>query len=681
MASLGWYLVLGALLAASAGSVVAFAAAARKSPAALGWARRLALVFGGLMVAANLVMVYALVTHDFSVGYVAQVGSRQVPTWVSVVSLWSSLEGSILFWGAILGVYVGAAVLLDRDREGAHQPWFLGFMLACSVFFAFLIAGPANPFHHVPVPPADGPGPNPLLQNHVLMVVHPPALYLGYVGMVVPFALAMAALCTGKLGHDLLVPLRRWLIVPWIFLTIGIVLGGWWAYEVLGWGGYWAWDPVENASLLPWLTATAAIHSLLVVERRGMLKGWATTLVISTFLLTILGTFMTRSGIFNSVHSFTQSDIGPTFLGFLALLVVASLLLLSARMGKLAGDSGSFQDGRSREVGILVSNFLFVLLTFTVLLGTVFPLVWEAWDGVQISVGEPYFNLFSVPLGVAMLFLVGVGPALPWGRGAPAEVRNALLRPLAGGAVALALGLAAGLRNGWTLATLFAGGFALWVTVEQLLLPVAVRARRGAGELGPALAAQLGAGRRRLGAYVSHFGVIAILVAVAVSSTAKESTEVTLRRGGTAELGGYSFTLEGIRVEQAPHRQETIATVTVKRGGEKVAVLEPRMNHYFTQREPIGSPAVHTTFLEDVYLSAMSIDARNQVLGVRIFLEPLVGWIWGGTGIVVLGALLALFARMRRRETTEAVVSGGLPAAAAGDAPAPERVAAREVGT
>jgi cytochrome c-type biogenesis protein CcmF len=506
-------------------------------------------------------------------------------------------------------------------------------------------------------------------------------LYLGYVGMVVPFALAMSALCTGKLGHDLLVPLRRWLMVPWLFLTVGIVLGGWWAYEVFGWGGYWAWDPVENASLLPWLTATAALHSLLVVERRGMLKGWATTLVICTFLLTILGTFMTRSGIFNSVDSFTQSDIGPTFLVFLGVLVMTSLGMLSARISTLAQDSAGFEDGKSREVGILVSNFMFVLLTFTVLLGTVFPLIWEAWDGVQISVGEPYFNLFGVPLGVAVLFLVGVGPSLPWGRGSLAELQKALLRPFVGAAAVAAIGFVAGLRNGWTLATLFCGGYAAWVTVEQLVLPVAVRARRGAGELGPALLALLGPGRRRLGAYVAHLGVIAILIAVAVSSTAKQSTEVSLRRGDTAQLAGYSFTLDGVRIEQKPYRQETIASVTVKKGGDTLGVLEPRMNHYFTQREPIGSPAVRTSLTEDVYLSVMSLDAGSQVLGVRIFLEPLVGWIWGGMGIIVIGGLLALFGGGRRREAAARPVGRAVAAGPDGEAPATGQAAAREVGT
>ncbi|TMB05744.1 MAG: heme lyase CcmF/NrfE family subunit, partial [Deltaproteobacteria bacterium] len=285
--ALGRILILLALLAASAGALVGFATGARPSGAGWAWARRLAYAFAALMVLANLVMEYALLTHDFSVGYVAHVGSRSVPTWVSLVSLWSSLEGSILFWGLVMGAYIAVATWQNRHRYPEYMPYAVGVWLACGAFFSFLLAGPAQPFATVPGPPIDGPGPNPLLQNHYLMIIHPPFLYAGYVGMTIPFGLACAALLVGRLGHDFIRPLRNFLLLPWIFLTVAIVLGGWWAYEVLGWGGYWAWDPVENASFLPWLTATAALHSALLVERKGVLKGWTATLVIATYLLTV----------------------------------------------------------------------------------------------------------------------------------------------------------------------------------------------------------------------------------------------------------------------------------------------------------------------------------------------------------------------------------------------------------
>ncbi|MEE8386722.1 MAG: cytochrome c biogenesis protein CcsA, partial [Dehalococcoidia bacterium] len=291
IAPLGRLLILLSLFLAAAGAVVGFAASRRYSATGWAWTRRLAYAYAAAISLANGLMIYALLAHDFSVGYVAQVGSRAAPTWVTIVSLWSSLDGSLLFWGLVLGAYIAAATYSIRDRHPEYMSQSVAVWLGCAAFFSFLLAGPAQPFQTVASPPLDGPGPNPLLQNHVLMALHPPFLYGGYVGMTIPFGMAIAALMAGRLGHDFLRPLRTWLLLPWIFQTLAIVLGGWWAYEVLGWGGYWAWDPVENASLLPWLTATAALHSALLSERKGILKGWTVTLVLATFVLTILGTF------------------------------------------------------------------------------------------------------------------------------------------------------------------------------------------------------------------------------------------------------------------------------------------------------------------------------------------------------------------------------------------------------
>src|SRR5258706_10726289 len=351
----------------------------------------------------------------------------------------------------------------------------------------------------------DGPGPNALLQNHYLMVIHPPFLYAGYVGMTIPFGLACAALLVGRLGHDFIRPLRNFLLLPWIFLTVAIVLGGWWAYEVLGWGGYWAWDPVENASFLPWLTATAALHSAVVMERRGILKGWTVTLIQASFLLTILGTFMTRSGVFNSLHSFTQSSIGPTILIFLAAVLLFSVALLSFRIDSLEVE-GQLDSAVSRERLFLVNNLFFVVLTFTVLIGTCFPLIVEAIKGKQMSVGRPYFDAMVVPVGTALLFLIGVGPALPWGKASRTEILRSLLPPFITGLIVLAIGYALGVRNAWTLLTLLFGGYAAHVTLAQMWLPLRQRLKRG-DAFGPALVdAQLRRGRRRFGGYVVHAG-------------------------------------------------------------------------------------------------------------------------------------------------------------------------------
>jgi cytochrome c-type biogenesis protein CcmF len=648
IALLGRGLILLALLASSTGAIVGFSAGARSSTSGAALARRLVYVFAAAMIAANLLMVWALLRRDFSVGYVAQVGSLQVPDWVAVTSLWASLEGSILFWGFVLGAYTAAATWLTRDRHPEYMPFAIGTWMACGAFFSFLLAGPAQPFLTVSSPPTDGPGPNPLLQNHLLMVVHPPFLYLGYVGMTIPFGLASAALLRGRLGQDFLRPLRTWLMLSWVFLTVAIVLGGWWAYEVLGWGGYWAWDPVENASFLPWLTATAAIHSAMLTERKGVLKGWTTTLVLVSFLLTILGTFMTRSGVFNSVHSFTQSAIGPTILVFLAASTVWSVLLLAARIDTLTPE-GRLEGARSRDGMFLLNNLLFVLFTFTVLIGTVFPLVVEAVRDVQMSVGRPYFDRMAVPLGAALLFLMGVGPALPWGTATGDQLRKALLPPLGGAAVAALLGLGLGVRNPWAVLTLAFAGFTAQVTLRELWLPVRQRRARGDTLLAALGAGAFGQGRRRFGGHVVHAGVVLVVTAIAVSSSMGTSQEVVLRAGESTTVGRYALTFLGTDELREPHRTSLAARVEVTRDGEDIGVLSPRMNHYDSQREPIGSPAVRSFFFEDLYLSVLNLDTAGGRVGLHVYINPLVGWIWLATGIMALGGLLAVFPPPRRQ--------------------------------
>jgi cytochrome c-type biogenesis protein CcmF len=641
-AAIGRYLVLLALLVSTIGAVVGSATALRRSASGWIWTRRLAYLFAAAMLAANGLMVWALLARDFSVSYVAQVGSRAVPNWVAFVSLWSSLEGSILFWGLVIGVYVGVATWANRERHPEYMPWAVAVWLACGAFFSFLLAGPAQPFQSVTPVPADGPGPNPLLQNHLLMVVHPPFLYLGYVGMTIPFGLASAALLTGRLGHDFLRPLRTWLMLPWTFLTVAIMLGGWWAYEVLGWGGYWAWDPVENASFLPWLTATAALHSALLSERKGVLKGWTVTLVLATFLLTILGTFMTRSGVFNSVHSFTQSAIGPTILVFLVLALAWSIALLALRIDRLAAE-GEIEPALSRDSLFLVNNLVFVLFTFTVLLGTVFPLVVESVRGVQMSVGRPYFDRMAVPLGVVLLLLMGVGPALPWGRATPAQLRHALVPPLAGAALFAAVGLALGVRRPWTLVALAFGGYTVQVTLRELWLPLARRRRAHGQSLARALVeASVLRGRRRFGSYVVHAGAAIVIVAIAVSSTMGKSHEAQLRIGEKTEVGAYTLTFLAIDQVSEPHRDAVVARVGVSRGGRELGVLSPRMNQYERQREPIGSPAVMSSLFEDLYLSVMNIDPASGSLGMVAMVNPMVGWIWGAVILMAIGSLVAL---------------------------------------
>ncbi|HYC87838.1 MAG TPA: cytochrome c-type biogenesis CcmF C-terminal domain-containing protein [Thermoanaerobaculia bacterium] len=647
IASLGRILILASLLAAAAGAILGFAAGRTRSADGLKWARRFAYLYSALIVGAALIMVYALLIHDFSVSYVAQVGSRSVPTWVTVVSLWSSLEGSILFWGMVMGLYIAAATFLTRGRYAEYQPDAIGVWLACAAFFSFLIAGPANPFHTVPNPPLDGPGPNPLLQNHILMAIHPPFLYLGYVGFVIPFGFACAALLKGRLGHNVLKPLRESLMLPWIFQSVAIMLGGWWAYEVLGWGGYWAWDPVENASLLPWLTATAALHSIMVVERRGILKGWTITLIQATFLLVILGTFMTRSGVFNSVHSFTQSAIGPTILGFLAAALLFTIALLAFRIDKLESE-GRIEGAGSREAMFLLNNLIFVLLTFTVLIGTVFPLVVEAVKGKQMSVGRPYFDSMTVPLGALLLFLLGVGPALPWGRATKEQIKKALIPPVAGAVVFAALGYVLGVRAPWTLLTLAFGGYAAYVTLAQMFVPMFQRMKSGES-LGTALIdGQLRRGRRRFASYIVHAAAVLAIIAIAVSSSNRQQLELHFTKGQTQQAGGYDVTFLGVEQRQEPHRLSTVGVFNVMQGGKQVARLEPNMNQYQMMREPIGTPDVHTTALRDFYISLSNVDARAETASITVFIAPMVVWIWLAVIAMAVGALFGLIPAMRR---------------------------------
>lgn len=649
---LGQGTILLALLVCAVGAPIGFVAGAQRSEDGLRLVRRLTLVFAGLMIFANLVMVYALVTHDFSVKYVAHVGSLETPLAMTIVSLWSSLEGSILFWGMVLGLYTAGIAVLQRRGHEDYMAYTLGTILTVGIFFTYLIAGPADPFGRMDPVPTNGPGPNPLLQNHLLMIIHPPMLYFGYVGMTVPFAMAIAALLRGQLGATWLRPLRNWLLVPTGFLSMGIMLGGWWSYEVLGWGGYWAWDPVENASFLPWLTAIAAVHSAIVLQRRGTLKAWTVILILITFLLTILGTFLTRSGVVNSVHSFTQSPIGPTFLAFLGVTMLAVVVLLSLRIDTLASEPGR-ESATGREGAFLLNNLLFVAFMFTVLVGTLFPVIAEAVRGVKVSVGEPYFNRMAIPIGFGLLLLLGIGPALPWGKADAAKTRRALLWPLPAAAFSLALTYLLGARTFPMLLTGALAGYAFWVTADQGLRPT--RARMKKGENAPqAFNSSFRRAPRVVGAYLVHFGVIMTFVAIAVSSTFQSSQEAVLQEGGvgTLVIGDYEIQLDQIAVDNQPHRDVQAARLEISRDGRNLGNLAPSLNFYQSQRQPVGTPAVHSTLTHDLYLTLMNVHGNGSA-GLRAIITPAVLWIWIGVFIMTAGTALCLLSPRAVRAKTE----------------------------
>ena len=648
ISNLGLGLVLLALLICALGVPVAFAAGVRRSQRGLEMSRRLAYVFGATMLLANVVMEYALIARDFSVSYVAQVGSHATPLHITIVSLWSSLEGSILFWGLVLAGFTAAFAYLERRGHEHYMAYSLGTLFAIGLFFSYLIAGPANPFAPTPEPiPTDGPGPNPLLQNHLLMIIHPPMLYLGYVGMSVPFAMAVAALLRGQLGATWLKPMRGWLLVPTAFLTLGIMLGGWWSYEVLGWGGYWAWDPVENASFLPWLTAIAALHSAIVQQRRGSLKAWTTVLILITFLLTILGTFLTRSGVVNSVHSFTQSAIGPLFLIFLGICLVAVVILLALRVDTLVSEPS--EDALvAREGAFLLNNLLLVALTFTVLVGTLFPIVAEAVRGVKVSVGEPFYNRMAVPIFFALLMLMGVGPALPWGQSNRSALRKTLLVPLPAAVVGLVVTALLGGRSWGVLLTGALGGFTLWVTAARGTEAMRRRRARGAST---SEAARQGILRspRLLGAYIVHFGVIVTFAAIAISSSFQTSTEAVLAPGESFDVAEYSLEFQEVELLRQPHRLSQVATLAVDTGGDRPARMRPAINQYPSMREPIGTPAVYSRLSHDLYLTVMNIMPDGRV-GIRAIVTPAVLWIWIGVFVMTVGMALCLVPVRRPRK-------------------------------
>src|SRR5919198_5015088 len=415
--------------------------ARRRRPVLVESARTSAYSLFGLALAANGAMLAAILSNDFSIRYVAENSSRATPTFFKVLSLWSADEGSLLLWNLILAGYIAAVALRFRHRRPETLPLAMGVMYAVSAFYLVLVLGPTRPFATLASAPLDGRGPLPLLQNHPLMAAHPPFLYLGFIGMTVPFAFAMAALINGTLSDRWIRLTRRWALAAWLFLTVGLVLGALWSYGVLGWGGYWAWDPVENVALLPWLVTTAFLHSVIIQERRGMLKVWNLSLVVGAFALTTFGTFLTRGSILSSVHSFAQSLVGPLYLGFLVAVLLAGFGLIAARAWRLRSE-GRLDSPLSREAVFLGNNLLLVAITLVVLIGTIFPLLVEALTGRQVTVGGPYFRETTIPLFLLLLFLAGVGPLLPWRRASGEQVTRRLTVPAVAGAFTL-VGLAA----------------------------------------------------------------------------------------------------------------------------------------------------------------------------------------------------------------------------------------------
>ena len=609
----------------------------------------------------------ALFTHDFSVKYVASFTSANLPKFYTFTAFWAGQAGSMLFWALILSIYSTIAVYTNRGRNRELMPYVAGTLAVVLVFFLATLCLGANPYERLDWIPTDGRGMNPQLQNPG-MAIHPPNLYLGYVGTAIPFAFAIAALITRRLDAEWLVSVRRWALLSWFFNTTGIVLGMWWAYVELGWGGYWAWDPVENASLLPWLTTTAFLHSVMVQEKRGMLRKWNVTLVVCSFLLSILGTFITRSGVISSVHSFSQSPVGNWFAGFLILSIVTSVYLVTTRLKDLEAKA-ELESMVSREAAFLYNNLVLVGIAFSVLWGTLFPIISEAVRGNKITVGPPFFNAVNIPLGLLLLLLTGIGPLIAWRRASVSNLRRQFTTPVAGGIITVGLLFAAGMRHPYALISYAFAGFVATTILQEFYKGVG--ARRSMYDESPVMAFLhlVARNRRRYGGYIVHAGVVIIFAAFA-GLAFKTEHDVTMAGGDTKALTDpfghhWTFTSQGVSNYDVLNREVTAVALDATRDGKHVGVITSEKRQYFSgndpnSRVPTFQPATEVgilgSFSQDVYVTLAGVTGKDTG-ELRITFNPLVRWVWLGGILMAIGGLIVMWPQAERRRKQSGYVT------------------------
>ncbi len=597
-----------------------------------------------LVIVAVFAMEQALISHNFTIAYVANNNSRQTPLLYSVTGLWSALQGSILLWVLILAGYIAAVAFIFRKKMSDNFiKTALVVSFAVAIFFLALVVWPASPFTVIAgKPPTDGIGPNPLLQDNLLVAFHPVLLYLGFVGFTIPFAFAIASLITKRVGEGWLAETKRFTLVAWACLSIGIVLGAWWSYQTLGWGGFWGWDPVENAALLPWLTGTAYLHSAMAQDRRGLLRVWNLSLLIATFSLTILGTFLTRSGVIVSVHAFSQSTLGPVLLAFFAFVTASGIFLIAWR-GDVLSASGSIDAPWSREGAFLLNNLLFAAFACIVLMGTLFPLLVQALNNQSISIGAPFFDAFSAPIGLCLLFLMAVAPALPWRKTNAATLRSRLLFPVWAAFAVLLICVLAGARGFTPLCAFTLGAFAAAAALRQIFLASLAARKRGRsfyrGLMG-----------RTNGGMVVHLGVVAIAVALAAATSYAHRTQLSIPQGQTAHFDRHSFMFMGWEKIATPSENGVEGLVKIDGGG----IFKPGVASFNGNQQGTGIPSIDSSVSDDVYLSLASGPASlpsKQPLVVEVYVQPLVMWMWVGGAMIFCGALLAAFPGKRRKPT------------------------------
>ncbi|MGA1309562.1 MAG: heme lyase CcmF/NrfE family subunit [Gemmatimonadaceae bacterium] len=627
----------------------------------------------GFVVLASAGLWTALLTSDFSVRYVASFTSANLPVIYKISAFWGGQAGSMLFWCLVLAGYAALATWVNRRDNRVLMPWVTGTNALVLLFFVATTVFASNPFERLEWVPADGRGLNPQLQNPA-MALHPPLLYLGYVATAIPFGFAIAALITRRLDAEWLGAVRRWSLVSWVFLTLGIVLGMWWAYVELGWGGYWMWDPVENASLLPWLTGTAFLHSIMIQEKRGMLRKWNVTLVVTTFLLSILGTFITRSGVIQSVHSFAQSAVGHWFATFFVLALVATVILVSLRLKDLESPA-QLEAMISREAAFLYNNLVLVGIAFSVLWGTLFPILSEWVRGTKITVGESFFNAVNVPLGLLLLALTGIGPLIAWRRASVANIRKQFAGPAALGVIAAAALFTLGIRELYPLMTWGLASFVAGTILQEFWKGIGAR-RTMYGEGVPIATVRLVArNRRRYGGYIVHAGIVILFAAFAGMAFRKEY-DVTLRAGeSTTAIDPFgrrwTFTSEGLSEFKALNRDVLTIALRPTVDGQPLPILtSEKRQHRDSRGQPTFQPSTEVGILseqrQDVYL--VLAGAIGDQAEIRINFNPLVVWVWHGGILMAIGGLIVMWPPSMRRRRQEGYVAELAPQAVAASA-------------
>jgi len=668
-----------ALLVSAWGTFVGFYGGLKRRPELIESARRSTYAVAGVIIVASIGLLAAILKHDFNVAYVASYTSRDLPTVYLLSAFYGGQSGSMLFWALVLAIFGALAQLLTSRKYDHLLPFVAGTTQAVLLFFVATTLFAANPFERLPFTPADGQGLNPQLQNPG-MVVHPPMLYLGYISITIPFAFAVAALMSRRLDTGWLHAIRKWTIVSWLFLSIGITLGMWWAYVELGWGGYWAWDPVENASFLPWLTMTAFLHSVMIQEKRGMLKKWNMVLISLSFFLSIFGTFITRSGIISSVHSFAQSSVGYYFLAGLAFLVVAMGWLLYTRLPMLESES-HLESMVSREASFLFNNLLLVGIAFSVFWGTMFPMISELVRGSQVTVGPPFFNQVNIPLGVGLLALTGIGPLIAWRKASVGNLRRHFALPLISGGIAAAVLTAIGMGHFYAILTISFSVFVVVTILQEFVRGVGARHRLHGENYAQALARLVGRNRRRYGGYIVHLGIVTYFVAFTGQAFTVDR-EASLVPGESVEIEspfGHTLTFTHLGVSQYDqlNRLVSAATVEVAKDGERIGVIKSEKRQHFTCQAPIDPcPAnlrqrsfepsteagIRSDLQEDIYVVfAGSVEGTEEAV-YRFTLNPLVWWLWFGGFVLVVGGVVTLWPGTAVRATRQGDTQGGYAA-------------------